>query len=299
MLQTERIANGAVQQNMNLSEVKSNIIPVPTEQIQGFIGNKVREAERLKDEAQKIRKNFEQEIDELFGSLKNKDGKYIFVDKEDLNVERLDADYYSPRNVLAQKLVLVSSSEKKLLSDVAFITDGDHGSPAFVHEGVPFLRNKNVKKYLVDEKDIVFINPEYEEQLKSSRLRKNDLLLKKIGTVGDCAVFRGTTGNLNANSALIRLETNKLLPYFTCALLNSSVFKTIIEREAGGGVQMALSLGKLFNIQIPIFKLAIQEPINEKVKKYIKMMEHSKDLIQEAKQDVEDLIEGNFTMEDN
>ena len=50
------------------------------------------------------------------------------------------------------------------------------------------------------------------------------------------------------------------------------------------------------NIRIPLIEKQKQEDVGALVEKYIDNIYQSKQLIQEAKQDVEDLIEGNFDM---
>jgi len=52
----------------------------------------------------------------------------------------------------------------------------------------------------------------------------------------------------------------------------------------------------LGEIEIPLIDIDIQLIIEEKIARYKNKINKSKQLIQEAKQDVEDLIEGNFDM---
>jgi len=236
-------------------------------------------------------------INNLFNFTYSMSSKGTFVSPNLLDEDRLDSSYYSTDNIEAKKTILKFSNIRKL-RDIAYITDGDHGKPEFKENGVLFIRNKNVKKYLINLDDVVYIDRAYEDKyLKSSRLQFEDILLTKIGTIGESAVFLGNEGNLNANSALIRVKDRNLIsPYCLCAILNSNIYQLILNKESGGGVQSALSLSRLGEIIVPILDKDIQIEIENMFKLYIDKKETVDKLIQEAKQDVEDLIEGNFDM---
>jgi type I restriction enzyme S subunit len=57
-----------------------------------------------------------------------------------------------------------------------------------------------------------------------------------------------------------------------------------------------LSLDCINNLRIPVLSVEKQEIIGQKYKNYVEMEYKSKQLFQEAKNYVEDLIEGSFSM---
>lgn len=292
--QLERRFKAVSQPTISTDEIKTIDIVLPDVHIQNYIGNKVRKAEELREEAKWLKEELYEVINKLFPILSNnEERKYNFVIESLVNSERLDPDYYSSEHIAAR--VALSKFQTIKLKDIAYITDGDHGTPEFKKEGVKFLRNKNVGEFIVDYSDLVYIDKAYEEKyLKSSRLQAKDILLTKIGSIGRSAIFLDGEANLNANSALIRITHDKFSPYFLCVLFNSNLYQIIFNKEAGGAVQSALSLNRLGEIPIPIISQEIQSDIEQKLKRFIDCTSLSTQLINEAKQDVEDLIEGKF-----
>ena len=289
-----QMSSSSTRRYVNNTELGQILVPIPSIEIQKYIGNKVRKAEELREEAKRLKEELYEVINKLFPILSNnEERKYNFVIESLVNSERLDPDYYSSEHIAAR--VALSKFQTIKLKDIAYITDGDHGTPEFKKEGVKFLRNKNVGEFIVDYSDLVYIDKAYEEKyLKSSRLQAEDILLTKIGSIGRSAIFLDAEANLNANSALIRITHDKFSPYFLCVLFNSNLYQIIFNKEAGGAVQSALSLNRLGEIPIPIISQEIQSDIEQKLKRFIDCTYLYTQLINEAKQDVEDLIEGKF-----
>ena len=70
-----------------------------------------------------------------------------------------------------------------------------------------------------------------------------------------------------------------------------------IERYSTGSIMSGVNHDNFNKMLIPVISnKQIIDTITNKIRKHFRLLYYSKQLIQEAKQDVEDLIEGNFDM---
>ncbi|MEK4608360.1 hypothetical protein [Geobacillus sp. FSL W8-1251] len=96
-----------------------------------------------------------------------------------------------------------------------------------------------------------------------------------------------------AHVAVLRTNEKCKPGYLTC-VLNSLVGFLEVQKHSYGIRQQYLFNEQLSNFVIPVIAQEIQDEIHEKISKAIKFEIQSKKFISEAKQDVEDLIEGKF-----
>ena len=110
---------------------------------------------------------------------------------------RLDAEYYRP-DYLALVDVLDSKKPHRI-GDFAFVTDGIHSSPDVVEEGgISYLSAKCVKDNEFEVGDALQISAEQHIANNRTQLRRDDVLLTTVGTIGNAAVV--TDELLPANS---------------------------------------------------------------------------------------------------
>jgi restriction endonuclease S subunit len=135
-----------------------------------------------------------------------------------------------------------------------------------------FLRNQNIKEGSLDlnPNKIVFIDEEYhEKKLKKSKIRKDDVLYTKIGTIGNSCIAPDIEANLNANLAIVRIRDKSIKNEFLMRLLNSEFYKRYSNCESMGSSQMAISLEKIKSLEIVI----PEEEIIDKAVKLCKEIE--------------------------
>ena len=86
-------------------------------------------------------------------------------------------------------------------------------------------------------------------------------------------------------------------PYFMTMLLRSKFIQNQIRYLIKGTTGITFVIpNEILDIYIPIINKETQDKIGEVYKKSLDNIKTSKILIQQAKQDIEDLIEGNFDM---
>lgn len=178
------------------------------------------------------------------------------------NTFRFDDVYFSKSNLFKLALIKKNSSDY-LINLSSTITDfGAFSQMNFVEyqdEGLPFLRNQNIKNNLVDTEDCVFVNQITFNKL-SLKLEAGDVVIPRVGTLGGAAVISedDVPCTANQNLAQIKLDFNKLNPYFLSSFLCSDYGVSQVVRSATGNVQPWLNLENIGNLLIPILSPLFQ-----------------------------------------
>lgn len=293
------IANTA-RKFLTISKIREFQVPIPSPEIQKYIGDKVRKAEELREEAKRLKKEAETFLYEMI-QLKplndfDKD-MFSFVNSNYIDSERLDSEYYKTKYITLEKLL----KSKKVTSFKDIIIESKYGAsvPAdYTMVGIPFIRGNNLTDNEINIDDIVYLNKKLKDEVKDHHVNTGDILITRSGTVGISAVVDEKCDGFSFGSFMIKLRIDMRIwnPYYIAAFLNSFWGKWQIERLQNGAVQQNINLQEIGRIIIPIISKENQDKIEELIKNYVNKKRLSKQLIQEAKQDVEDLIEGNFDM---
>ena len=300
LFQVIDITTGSTLPRLDTEDILNILIPIPSPEIQKYIGDKVRKAEELREEAKRLKKEAETFLYEMI-QLKplndfDKD-MFSFVNSNYIDSERLDSEYYKTKYITLEKLL----KSKKVTSFKDIIIESKYGAsvPAdYTMVGIPFIRGNNLTDNEINIDDIVYLNKKLKDEVKDHHVNTGDILITRSGTVGISAVVDEKCDGFSFGSFMIKLRIDMRIwnPYYIAAFLNSFWGKWQIERLQNGAVQQNINLQEIGRIIIPIISKENQDKIEELIKNYVNKKRLSKQLIQEAKQDVEDLIEGNFDM---
>jgi type I restriction enzyme S subunit len=140
------------------------------------------------------------------------------------------------------------------------LVDGPFGSAIkvdvdYVDNGtIPIIRTKNIKRFLFSDKDLKFILEEKYSQISRSNVIPGDILISKVGTIGNVCLFPSTykvavlstTGSSRIRNDRDDIDTQYLLYYL-------DRYKELMINRASDGVLKFLTLGHIrdFNILIP------------------------------------------------
>lgn len=290
----------AVQPGLTREEIYSIKIPSISMEIQKHIGDKVRRAEELREDAKRLKEEArvivinKLQLNEL--QLKIKDNKKIFGwrNAEVLDT-RIDSDYYSEKFILKEdhlknyncKFAMLNDLIKTIFTGKKLATDNEG-------EEVYYIQSGNISSNFLELDTKVKVNTN-----KLKLIEQGDILLAKDGaTIGKLAVnYSNKKIILNEHTYCIRLKQKyKFYAAYIYYLLSQEVLNDLIGREGTGSAQQGLNQDFTSKIIIPLISEKEILKINELEEMRCKNIYYSKQLIQEAKQDVEDLIEGNFDM---
>ena len=189
--------------------------------------------------------------------------------------------------------------EVKTLKNISEkITSGNNAKLAigtYKSEGIPYFRCQNVWKNRIDFKDMVYIDEETNQKLKSSVLKHNDLLITKIGRIntensslGRVSIYKGEDfqANLSGNLCFIRL-LDTVNPIFVLNIMISNYFRDYIRRTTVGGTdKRALKSPQIGRFPIILPPIPLQQSFASK----IEAIEAMKSKVREAKKEAETLL---------
>lgn len=300
-----RLGKSFTSPRVNLSDYKELLIPIPSQEIQKYIGDKVRKAEKLREEG----KGAINKADEAFNSfismdnfkktlMENANVKHNWIKNSLLDNGRLDAEYNKYKYIAVynhfERLAINIVKIRDLLMEKVVGGSTPKGAN-YLMEGVPFIRATNLNNYTIDD-DLVYISEEDSKNLKGSEITGGDIVLSIAGSIGNASLIPESLERANINQALVRLRLKGIDKYYFLYAINSEIGKLSSLRLANGAVQLNLNREEVENIDIPVLEVKKQEYIGTKIREYIDLIKKSENLIKEAKQDVEALIEGTFDM---
>jgi len=179
------------------------------------------------------------------------------------SVFRFDAQYFQKKYLKEDESI--AKYPIRLLGDIAFITDGQHG----YHEVDEFsdirhITAKNAKGWFVNDEGADRIAKWVDDKNKRSSLQFNDVILSTRGTVGLCAIVDNDIlpANIDQDVARIDIEENVCKATVLIAYLNSVIGQDWIVRNSTGMVQQGLALWRLKELPIPIFTTEFQTKID-------------------------------------
>lgn len=148
------------------------------------------------------------------------------------------------------------------LSEKIMVGIASAATHAYRERGVPFLRNQNILPNKLDVSDILYVSPEYEVSFQNKRLKAGDLLTARTGYPGTtCMIPDAFEGAQSFTTLITRLKTDRVLPEFVCAFMNSEQGQKFFELNQIGGGQKNVNSSILKTFPLPIPQLPEQTAI--------------------------------------
>lgn len=149
-----------------------------------------------------------------------------------------------------------SSWEETVFSELSReITVGFVGkmSDKYQESGIKFLRSQNVRAFKFDPKNLLFISPEFHQEVYKSRLEAGDLAVVRSGAPGTTCVIPSDLGEANCSDLVIVRPNEKLIPEYGCIFMNSSIAQKNVKENQVGVAQQHFNVGsmKLMPINLP------------------------------------------------
>ena len=294
---------GATRPAIDYTSIKKIKVPIPSPEIQKYIGDKVRRAEELREEAKRLKEEAESlisnsiNLERLVEKVRDYKSKNNWVDSASIS-GRIDGQYYINPITEINKYMKNIDMKLVVLRDIAEVRKGFSYSNESSN-GVPYIRISDLDDLLIDYSKVVRIDNKTYQQKRNSQLKYFDLIMAITGaTIGKVSVFYSKKiekATLSADTAYVRFNN------IEDSIAYLLYFKTVIGQLAitqgiTGATNKHLAIEDIKNIVLPQFEDSIKKEVKNKIVQSMDNIYTSKQLIQEAKQDVEDLIEGNFEM---
>ena len=297
--QLDRIKRPVARANINLDEIRSINIILPSLAIQNKIIS-------LMQNAYNEQKTKENKISELLDSINDyvldklkiklpeiKDKMCYVVNADKLLNNRINAYYYQPKFDEVENAIRKGKFEIKELKEIIESLINGFDYREFTDSGVIYLRVSNIRPHRFN-----LSNAEYIPHMKISKdikLKQGDVLLTRKGTFGVSTVADKESENYFISSEIFRIVLKEgINPHYLSTWLNSKPQQIIFDRIKSGGIMGHLSQEVLLQIKIPLPSLTIQNKIAEEVKKRMQKAEQlqkeAKEIVEKAKEEVEEII---------
>lgn len=223
------------------------------------------------DKAQQI--SICDKLDKLYGIIKSREKELQLLDNlikarfVELFGDPVHSDKYSTRKLLS------------CVADKSDMVDGPFGSQVntkvdYIEDGeIPVIRTVNVKMMSFSPADLKYMTREKYETVKRSQVLPGDVILTKVGTIGNVCIFPdsfeeavlSTTG-----SCRIRVDNSIVNTVFFA--YNLMYLKGKLLEIASAGVQPFLNMNHVKNIDI------LDVPLNKQIEfsDFVKQVDKSK-----------------------
>ena len=148
------------------------------------------------------------------------------------------------------------------LAEIADLTVGFVGTMArhYTDKGVLFLRSTNIEPFNIKMDDIKYISPEFNEQIKKSELKTNDVVIVRTGKPGACTVIPPKDEPWNCSDlVVIHPNKEKVNPHYLAAYINLA--SGVINAHLVGAVQQHFNVGAAKKMKVRLPPLEIQNKI--------------------------------------
>jgi type I restriction enzyme, S subunit len=293
-LQILRLPVGSVQQHIFLWQTKSLLIPRFTKEfilkIEQLYKSGLSELENSKNFYQQAESLLLEELG-LKNAVFEDDLSYVVNFSDVQKTDRIDAEYFQPKY---QKLIeKIKSQNAKLLGELVSMRKGvEPGSEAYQEDGKLFIRVSSVSKLGIEEKDQKYLSEELYQKLKKDYEPKlGDILLTKDATPGIAYVIKEPLEGIISGGMLDLKVKDSIDSEYLALCIGSIVGQWQAQRDAGGSIIAHWKPEQVKNLIIPILPMEKQKEIAELVRKSHEARRKSKELLEQAKREVEEMIE--------
>lgn len=297
----QRTVTGTVQAGISLGDLRAFTLPLPDRRIQDYIGAKVELAELCRARSGSLRAEAIAHFDALLRTYKFGPGADLtnVVDARALT-GRLTGEFYLPRYFaleahLAGLGVPVKPLRSLLRSDItrSSTPERDEAAP------IPCILTSDI-----DPQEIRWRNPSLRitqsvHDRHGGRLGARDVVYTSVGPpVGEAAVVlpQFLPMAVGGDVSILR-HGEDLHPGFLALYLNSVFGQMQNDRYSRGIRQRRVYPEDLGAFLIPVFGAQDQAYVGERIVRHQVLNELAVDLVNEAKADVEALIEGTLDVQ--
>jgi type I restriction enzyme M protein len=185
---------------------------------------------------------------------------------------RIDSEHYQKKyKVLVEKLGSLSVPIQNLESLIKKPVLTGH-TPSMLKESyyggdIKFIKTDNLRENLIQDNFDHFLSNEGNEKIKRSILKENDIIVTIIGATYDiigraCLIEKEILpANINQNIALIRVDKNKISPFYLNVYLNTLYGRGYLHYLSRQTEQVNLNCREVEELQIPVFSSGFQKRI--------------------------------------
>jgi restriction endonuclease S subunit len=196
---------------------------------------------------------------------------------------RLDSEFYKKEYITIEKKI--KGLAHIPLTNIVNIADGNHMkiSDNFRKKGIPYYRGQDVSSFFIEQSNPICITQTAYDTpvMKRSYLKKNDILLSIVGTIGKLSLVKeDNKATCSCKLAILRPKVSN--SNFLSLFLQSKYGQSQIKRLTRGAVQQGLLLEDMNQIVLPTFSDSLKKIINIQIEIGFEKLKDSKTLYKKA-----------------
>ena len=298
---------GAIQEGLNLSDLKEIQVYLPSDVFQEKIEATIRTSFSGTEKSELVLKEAENILLSELG-LTNWQPKHqlTFIKNysDTQQAGRIDAEYYQPKYDELINAIKNYSGGWDTLGNLVHIKKCiEVGSSQYLNEGIPFVRVSNISPFEITEEKYISdslykeLTPQEDsipfEKSKNHQPKQGEILFSKDGTPGIAYYLKDEPPKMIPSGGILRLKskTDKLNNEYLTLVLNSLLTQEQVNRDVGGSIILHWRPDQVKETVIPILSEENQLEIQQKVAKSFNLRKQSKQLLEAAKKAVEMAIE--------
>ncbi len=296
--QLARRSLGSIIQYLGVVDARTVLIPLLDPSAQCYIGEKVRQAGRLRARAAAAKATANQIFEGalrwdsvLATPLRSRLISAVTIGK------RLDANFNSPsRARLADHLLsqrITTDEIDELVEVSAMIGWKGLTTENYVDVGPWLLRGVEIDDGVIHFDDLVCVEQRKYDEQPQIHLKEGDVAMTKDGTIGKAIVIPHLPRQIAAGSTVARLRTKErsgLSPYYLEHVINHGVGQIQIASFATGMAQPHITQEWIAQIQIP--RLPVEGEVAHRVRQHHELMVFAGALVRAAVLLVDLLLQG-------
>jgi restriction endonuclease S subunit len=296
--QTEWEIVTSVQPNIFLWQIENIRVPLVPQELEREIEALYREGLDKLDSSKSFYSQAENLLLKELG-LKDFKPKYGLSFSANLSkafgAHRVDAEYFQPSY---EDLVTKLSETVEVKPLKYFLLDIKRGievgAEQYVETGKLFIRVSNLSTNGLVDRDQKYVNEKlYRDLSKDFEPKVGELLLTKDATPGVAYVLEEPVEGIISSGILrLTIDETAIDKEYLALCINSVIGKLQIERDGGGSVITHWKSEQIKRLKIPVLLSKTQQEIASLICQSHEARKKAKELLEEAKSKVENLIEG-------
>ena len=126
---------------------------------------------------------------------------------------------------------------------------------AYRDTGVPLIRNQNIRPLYLDDRELLFLDPDFANQFENKKLKARDIVTTRTGAnIGQtCLVPHRYAGAHSFTTLIVSCNESRLLPEYLVQHMNAPVGVREVERlgTCGGKGNLNVTALALYRIALP------------------------------------------------
>lgn len=293
--QAKREGSGGVQQMITLGRLREFQIPIISVTDQEEIKylyqtslNKKREAENLNTQATQL-------LDEALGLNHiqfKKEKSYKACLSEIVLRNRFDGEHFQRKyKQIKNQIRQFKYGWEPFLLNVSFQKPNIDPSK-LPNQKFNYVELSDINQTMGTINEITPIKAKYLPSRARRIVQNGDVIASSVvGSVEKAALVSDSENEYLASTGFFHFKSSYYSPEFLLMLVKNKFFKEQLFQESTGGILSAVPESNLLHIIIPKFPTDIQSQVTELVKQSHKEYRESKQLLEQAKNEVETLIE--------